>query len=905
MIKTTTYSINNLPLTNQVLVTFISKFWDETFSLIKDTKHLLILCKVQFTNEEMGYKTIGHLRKVNFDDKDLYNEYLTQYLSILNESYLVHPILNITFSYIIKEGICKDNKKALLTDLDEKLPRLHNFNNLNLPISMEPGDYGDIISSSYLDVNGVSYHRFIVKNGNKVFQIDRSFDKKYNKVTLLGSINLSWIDTKLTELGSDIFKREIKKSTIYFMDGVVVLRKQILPAKPFTNLKVENKKIDNFLTMDIETITKNNKLKPYLITSYDGINFITSYGQDENALFRVFFDQLLSKTKIGVTKIYAHNLSGFDGIFMMKHLLNYGKVEPLLFNGKLITIKVKINILGHIGKTIIFKDSMLLLPLSLRKLCKAFSIEVPKGHFPFKLTTIFYTGVLPRFEHWTGLSLSEYGLIKANYKGKMWNFQQEAINYCKLDCKVLHEIIVKFNELIFNEFKVNIHSVLTLPSLAMKIYKTHYMPANTIYQILGNTEWNIRQSYTGGAVDVYIPHNRAILGDFFRKVKGYFIKLYYYDVNSLYPYIMGNTPMPIGKPIAFQGDIRKIEPNAYGFFYCKITSPEFLEHPILQRKIKTADGVRTIAGLGSWVLSEQGWIFSGEMDNAMKYGYQFEILKGYQFERGNIFKDYIEKMYNLRLQYIKGHPMNLIAKLLMNSLYGKFGMKLENTLVEMYDTSNEFEFELFKDVLDVYGLTLQDFIQIDNHYIIVRNSMIDISYNEIEDMFHGLDVNIAIASAITAGGRMWMSVVKNKHDCNLYYSDTDSVVIDKPLPSFMVGPGLGQFKLESIVKRAVFLAPKVYGLVTLDNEEIIKIKGLTKDMLADINIQDLEELLIKDSNKEIVQEKWFKLVIEGEITVNDVAYNLKVTSSKRKPIYIDSVFENTEPLNYDEIINKK
>jgi len=29
-------------------------------------------------------------------------------------------------------------------------------------------------------------------------------------------------------------------------------------------------------------------------------------------------------------------------------------------------------------------------------------------------------------------------------------------------------------------------------------------------------------------------------------------------------------------------------------------------------------------------------------------------------------------------------------------------------------------------------------------------------------------------------------------------------------------------------------------------------------------------------------EKWFKKVIEGEITVTDVAYNLKVTSNKRE-----------------------
>jgi hypothetical protein len=437
--------------------------------------------------------------------------------------------------------------------------------------------------------------------------------------------------------------------------------------------------------MDIETINKNGKLVPYLICTYNGKDYITSYGQDQKELFNTFFNQLLSNIKSGVTtKIYAHNLGGFDGIFLLKHLLPFGKVSPLIFNGKLISIKVKVT--GNKksdNKTIVFKDSYLLLPLSLRKLCKAFDVETPKGHFPFKLTNIYYTGIIPKFTEWIGISLSEYDSVMLSYKGKMWNFQHEAIKYCKLDCLTLHQILTKFNELIFKEFKVNIHTVLTLPALAMRIYKTHYMPKDTIYQILGKPEVNIRQSYTGGAVDVFTPHNRR--ETFFTKV---FTKLFVYDVNSLYPTIMANTPMPVGKPVAFDGDIRKVESNAYGFFYCKITSPEFLEHPILQRKIKTDQGLRTIAALGSW----EGWIFSGEMDNAMKYGYTFEILKGYQFEKGFIFKDYILKMYNLRQQYIKGHPMNLIAKLLMNSLYGKFGMKLENTLVEMFDTSNEAEF---------------------------------------------------------------------------------------------------------------------------------------------------------------------------------------------------------------------
>ena len=38
------------------------------------------------------------------------------------------------------------------------------------------------------------------------------------------------------------------------------------------------------------------------------------------------------------------------------------------------------------------------------------------------------------------------------------------------------------------------------------------------------------------------------------------------DVNSLYPSVMLKNPMPIGKPREFYGDIRKVDPNAFGFF---------------------------------------------------------------------------------------------------------------------------------------------------------------------------------------------------------------------------------------------------------------------------------------------------------------------------------------------------
>lgn len=55
-----------------------------------------------------------------------------------------------------------------------------------------------------------------------------------------------------------------------------------------------------------------------------------------------------------------------------------------------------------------------------------------------------------------------------------------------------------------------------------------------------------------------------------------------------------------------------------------------------------------------------------------------------------------------------------------------------------------------------------------------------------------------------------------------------------------------------------------------------------------------------DSSLQFTQDKWFKKVIGGEISITEVAYTLKITSNKRAPIYFENVFENTKPFNYDE-----
>jgi hypothetical protein len=80
-----------------------------------------------------------------------------------------------------------------------------------LPISMNPSDYGEIQTSKFIELEGVTYHRYIVTNGSKIFRIDRSLDRSHNKVTILGNIDLSRIDTKIKEVsafGQEISSKE-------------------------------------------------------------------------------------------------------------------------------------------------------------------------------------------------------------------------------------------------------------------------------------------------------------------------------------------------------------------------------------------------------------------------------------------------------------------------------------------------------------------------------------------------------------------------------------------------------------------------------------------------------------------------------------------------------------------------
>jgi len=329
---------------------------------------------------------------------------------------------------------------------------------------------------------------------------------------------------------------------------------------------------------------------------------------------------------------------------------------------------------------------------------------------------------------------------------------------------------------------MNIHKYPTLSSLAFAIFRTHFIKEDTIPQLTGQIAKDIRLSYTGGAVDMYKPNNEDE-------------KIFAYDVNSLYPFTMDDKPMPVGNPIFFKGDIRKVDQNAYGFFFCNIETPTELLHPIIQTHIKTDAGIRTIAPLGEW----SDMIFSEEINNAIKLGYKFEILWGYKFEKENIFKDYVQTLYDLRTKYPKSNPLNLIAKLLLNSLYGRFGMIDSFPDITIFEDRNSYEKFLDNTSIDIF-----DTIQLGDKTLVKYRSEDKDQQTMLYGNLETHNTNVAVASAITAYARIHMSQFKNNSDYILYYTDTDSAFTDSELDENLIDPKvLGKLKLEYTCEKAI------------------------------------------------------------------------------------------------------
>jgi hypothetical protein len=128
--------------------------------------------------------------------------------------------------------------------------------------------------------------------------------------------------------------------------------------------------------------------------------------------------------------------------------------------------------------------------------------------------------------------------------------RKELLAYMRQNIYLLGWVELKAQDIYRSEYNIDITTKITLPSLALSIFRLkYYDPNKTPIGIPNkNADTFIRRGYYGGHSDVYKPREGA--------------NLYYSDVNSLYPFAMKEFALPA----TWRGSLRgkKLE-NLFGF----------------------------------------------------------------------------------------------------------------------------------------------------------------------------------------------------------------------------------------------------------------------------------------------------------------------------------------------------
>jgi hypothetical protein len=595
---------------------------------------------------------------------------------------------------------------------------------------------------------------------------------------------------------------------------------------------------------------------------------------------------------------YVHNLHGYDSIFVLSALINYNsknenfyKIKTIFRDNRIIKLEISINLGKNSSRKITFVDSYLMIPSSLNNIAKDFGCNNIKGFYPYEFvneSNLYYIGDTPDKKYFNGMSDFEYNIILSNN----WDCKKETLKYLENDLDTLMEIIDKFGKYIYLKYGIQITDCLTISKLAINILYNNYLYKEKEIKSLPlinkpNIYNFIKLSYFGGICEVYKPSGE---------------NLFYYDINSEYPFVSKNDmPGNLVKYIELQdeevnnGKSLNLD-SLFGFFYCKVkTTNNYLG--LLPLHLNNSLILPNGEFYGIW--------FSEELKLAKEHGYEIQVINGYHFNKvNNIFNKFVDDLYNIKLKE-KG-LVKSITKLILNSSFGRFGMSIIKPETEIVD-ANKLEFLLTtRKVLDIKQLSLDSFVvnyESDLSKKIIEDASLD--YSKILNNNRDIEknnkfgfVSVSTASAITAYARIYINKIKLlilKLGGNIYYSDTDSIVTNIKLPENLVGKELGKFKLEYIIKKAIFITSKTYMLKLEDGTIIKKAKGVNSDSLT---INDYENMYLKSKDSTALKSSSNLDFIEGTVNIYTKPIIIRYNSyTKREKIYNnDGIWIDTKPI---------
>ena len=431
---------------------------------------------------------------------------------------------------------------------------------------------------------------------------------------------------------------------------------------------------------------------------------------------------------------------------------------------------------------------------------------------------------------------------------RQWELdKQKFIEYNLSDCIILYKALNDFQNFIWDNFYTALKP--TISSIAFSIWKRNFQ----------KKMWNdcnyepnmaFRNSYYGGKVDVF--------------KWGLSEDVYYYDINSLYPY-MGLKEYPHPFKLYKTEDPDTVN-NSEGCGLFHIKAP-YMDIPILPCRLNG----KLVFPYGEF----SGWYNFNEIRYAVDHGYKCEFVYGYFAHRTcRPLKDYYTKIYDMRKGYPREHYFNLILKYLMNSLYGRFGLRIENKEY-MYD------WEYYNN---------SEYANGDWNFVSLDNSGYGIASN-IENPFYMSESTYnTIPSYLTSYARIHLHKFLDAYKDNLVYCDTDSMFLTCELDPGYISDDLGDWKFEGHFDKAWFLGLKFYALE--DDGIKLKIKGLRfKDKLNSIkDIPDSKSIISYFKSKESLRRG----KISGSKKVTEKDINPYVFDKRLFDNSIDYTIENSK-----------
>ena len=544
---------------------------------------------------------------------------------------------------------------------------------------------------------------------------------------------------------------------------------------------------------DFETTTNENDCRVWGWGLYDIFSDIFIYGNTINSFFENIFS-LPDKSKL-----YFHNLK-FDGEFIFYYLFNNGfkhNKERKLNNyefSTLITymgIFYSINIMYEEREYYIY-DSLKIIPLSVKEISNTFELEQKKGEIDY-------------------IKFREVGYI----------LNEDEIGYLKNDVEIVGKALLYF-------FEQNLNKM-TQASNAFKDYKKIISSKKfdkLFPKLINDSE--LRQSYKGGFTYVNPKYQNKIIKN------GIVL-----DVNSLYPSIMYYNKLPYGEPIFYDGNYKddKIYNIYIQIFSCNFELKKgYIPTIQLKNNLSFQPTEYAINSKGIDVIM---CLTNIDIELFFKHYdvYNIEWFSGWKFKSTDkLFKDYIDKWLSIKEESTKidNKGMRTLAKFMLNTLYGKFGL---NPIV--------------KNKIPIFNNEL------------VKYVMGETSKRE--------SVYIPVASFITSYARNITISSGQKNIERFIYADTDSlhlIGIEEPKNLLIDDIKLGYWKVENRFTKAKFLRAKSY-IEEIEGKLHITCAGLPKKCQQDITFDNFKDGLV-------VSGKLQHKRVKGGVILKEVDFTIKM-----------------------------